>query len=61
MQSKTNVDKHFPDKVFYEALSILLLYVRTQITVLAVLHNDVNFRVYNERVKISNYKVTIQV
>lgn len=48
VDAKTNLNENFPNKVFDERLAILLSNVCVQVSVLAVLLNNVDFGPFNK-------------
>ena len=61
LYAKTYVNENFPNEILYEKLSILLFYIAAQVTMLTILHHDVDLRINDESVKISNNEVTIKL
>ena len=58
---KTYVNENFPDEVLNKKLSILLFDIAAQVTMLAILHHDVDLSIYNECVQISHNEVTVKL
>ena len=58
---KTYVNENFPDEVLYKKLSILLFDIAAQVTMLAILHHDVDLCINDESVKISNNEMTVKL
>lgn len=61
IDSKTDVNENFPNKVLNKILAVLFLDVTIQVPMLTILHHDVYLGIHNERVKISNDEVAVEV
>ena len=61
MNSKADVYEDFPDKIINKFLTVLFLYVRWEVTMLAILHNYIDSSVINEGIVVSNYEMWIKL
>jgi len=59
VNAKRNVNKHLPHEVFNEGLAMLLLDVSAEVSMLTVLHDDVDLRVFNKTVVVAYNEVTV--
>ena len=59
VQTQAYMNEHLPDKVSGKWSSILLLYACAKITMLTILHDDVDTGRCDEGVKIPNHKMGV--
>lgn len=56
---QTNMYKDLPNEIVDESFAILFLYMGTEVRVLAVLHHDVDFGVFDEWVEVTDYEMWV--
>lgn len=60
LDTETHLDKEFPDLLFGEGFAHLAFEVQPQISIFAVLHDDVDIVSIRERIVVFNYVGTVE-
>jgi hypothetical protein len=55
------MNENFPNKILNKILAVLFLDVTIQVPMLTIFHHNVYLGIHDERVKISNNKVAVEV